>query len=129
MAGRHVVRKGVIGLHFIKPHIKPSYGARLINLKLRAQLNAKHDNPMLAGNAKRPDLFRPLTADTEHIDGSLVELDENTIVNLPQAEQLKNLLYFWSHLVNTTNPHYKSKLWICRDIVIALFPCLSPQPN
>ena len=38
------------------------------------------------------DRVRPLTTDAEHVDGSLVQLDEHAVVDLPQTEQLQNLL-------------------------------------
>ena len=39
----------------------------------------------------------------------LVKLDENTIVDLPEPEQLEGLAHLGAHLVNTTNNHqYKS---------------------
>ena len=34
---------------------------------------------------------RPLTADTQHAHGGLVQLDEHAIVDLPQTKQLQNL--------------------------------------
>lgn len=34
-------------------------------------------------------------ADTEHVQGGLVQLDEDTIVDLLQTEQLENLAYLW----------------------------------
>lgn len=38
---------------------------------------------------------------TQHVDGSLVQFDEDTIVDLTQAEQLQNLAYLRGNLVNT----------------------------
>lgn len=40
-------------------------------------------------------------ADTQHVDGGLVQLDEDTIVDLTQTEQLQNFTYFWGDLVDT----------------------------
>ena len=44
------------------------------------------------------DRVRPLTTDAEHVDGSLVQLDEHAVVDLPQTEQLQNLLHLRGHL-------------------------------
>ena len=44
------------------------------------------------------DRVRPLTTDAEHVDGSLVQLDEHAVVDLPQTEQLQNLLDLGGHL-------------------------------
>ena len=44
------------------------------------------------------DSVRPLTTDPEHVDGSLVQLDEHSVVDLPQPEQLGNLLNLGRHL-------------------------------
>ena len=34
---------------------------------------------------------RPLTADTQHAHGGLVQLDEHAVVDLSQTKQLQNL--------------------------------------
>ena len=39
-----------------------------------------------------PDGFRPLTADSEHVLGSLVHLDKDSVVDLSQSEELEHLL-------------------------------------
>lgn len=39
--------------------------------------------------------------DTQHVDGGLVEFDENAIVDLAQAEQLEYFTYFWCNFVDT----------------------------
>ena len=44
------------------------------------------------------DSVWPLTTDAEHVDGSLVQLDEHAVVDLPQTEQLQNLLHLGGHL-------------------------------
>ena len=41
---------------------------------------------------------RPLTTDPEHVDGCLVQLHEHPVVDLPQPEQLENLLPLGGHL-------------------------------
>lgn len=58
-----------------------------------------------------------LTTDPKHADGSLVELDENAVVDLAQAEQLQHLLDLRRNLVDTPDAHHKSQLRLGLDIV------------
>ena len=44
------------------------------------------------------DSVRPLTTDPEHVDGSLVQLDQHPVVDLPLPEQLENLFHLERHL-------------------------------
>ena len=74
-------------------------------------------------------MFRPLTADSEHVHGGLVQLDEDTVVDLSQTEQLEDLLDLGGDLVDTTNPHNEGELGVGGDIVVALLPGLAPQPD
>lgn len=37
----------------------------------------------------------------EHVGGGLVQLDEDTVVDLSKSEQLQDLLWLWSKLVDT----------------------------
>ena len=37
----------------------------------------------------------------DHVPGGLVELDEHTVVQLSQSEELQDLLWFWGKLVDT----------------------------
>merc|ERR1719337_112835 len=67
--------------------------------------------------------------DAEHVDGSLVELDEHAVVNLPQPEQLQHLLYLGRHLVDTADAHDEGKLGIPGNIVVTLLASLTPQPD
>merc|ERR1719239_1916378 len=67
--------------------------------------------------------------DAEHVDGSLVQLDEHAVVYLPQTEQLQNLLHLGGHLVDTANAHNEGKLGVSRNIVVALLASLTPQPD
>ena len=70
------------------------------------------------------DRVRPLTTDAEHVDGSLVQLDEHAVVDLPQTEQLQNLLHLGGHLRNKALrkvcPHHHFKTWE-KDILWVLF--------
>ena len=75
-----------------------------------------------------PDFVRPLTADSKHVNSSLVQLDEDTIVNLSQTEKLENFLDLGRDLVDTTNSHDKCKFGISWHIVVAFFPCFASQP-
>jgi hypothetical protein len=43
----------------------------------------------------------------QHLQGSLGELDEDTIVDLEQAQQLQCLALFGVNLVDTLNPNDK----------------------
>lgn len=39
--------------------------------------------------------------DAQHVDGSLVELDEDTVKDLAQTQQLQNLSHFRAHAIDT----------------------------
>merc|ERR1719291_1266572 len=87
--------------------------------------------------------------DPEHVDGSLVQLDEHPVVYLPQPgspavqveadehpvvylpqpEQLENLLHLGGHLVYTTDAHDKGKLGISGNIIVSLLASLTAQPD
>merc|ERR1711931_435629 len=67
--------------------------------------------------------------DPEHVDGGLVQLDEHAVVDLPQAEQLENLLHLGGHLVDTTDAHDKGELGVSGNIVVTLLASLTPQPD
>ena len=75
-----------------------------------------------------PDRFRPLTADPEHVGGGLVHLDEDSIVDLSQSEELQNLPDLGTDLVDTTNPHDENQLVFSLDIVVSLLLGFSLQP-
>ena len=86
-----------------------------------------YDNSMLTKDWT--ECSRPLTTDSEHVLGGLVDLDEDSVVDLPQSEQLKNLLDLGGHLVDTTDPHDKDKLGLSGDIVVSLLLGITLQPN
>merc|ERR1719239_997093 len=67
--------------------------------------------------------------DPEHVDGGLVQLDEHPIVDLPQPEQLEDLLHLGRHLVDTTDAHDKRQLGVSGNIVVSLLASLTPQPD
>ena len=58
-----------------------------------------------------------LTTDPKHRDGGLVELDEDAVVDLAQAEQLQHLLDLRRDLIDTPDAHHESQLGLGRDIV------------
>ena len=39
--------------------------------------------------------------DSDHVPGGLVELDEHSVVELSQSEELQDLLWLWGKLVDT----------------------------
>jgi len=133
-----VVGLGVGSVHFTNPQDpKSSRQARQrwIILKSRAQearrLNADHST-LLFENRKgrvRQMEVRPLTTDSQHVDSCLVQLDEHAIVDLPQSEQLQNLLDLWANLVDTPNSHDESQLRVSRDVKVASLLGLTLQPD
>ena len=72
---------------------------------------------------------RPLTTDSEHVLGGLVDLDEDSVVDLPQSEQLENLLDLGGHLVDTTDPHDEDQLGLGGNIVVAVLLGIALQPG
>ena len=39
---------------------------------------------------------------SQHVDGRLIQLDEHSIVDLPQSEELQDLPHTWTHAIDTT---------------------------
>ena len=39
---------------------------------------------------------------SQHVDGRLIQLDEHSIVDLPQSEELEDLPHTWTHTIDTT---------------------------
>ena len=74
-------------------------------------------------------MFRPLTADPQHVDGRLVQLDEDAVVDLPQSEELQHLLHLGGDLVDTANPHHKGQLRVGRHVVTSLLASLTTEPE
>ena len=85
------------------------------------------DNSMLTNNWT--ERSRPLTTDSEHVLSGLVDLDEDSVVDLPQPEELENLLDLGGHLVDTTDPHDKDELGLSGDIVVAVLLSITLQPK
>ncbi len=65
--------------------------------------------------------MRPLTADPKHADCGLIQLDEDTVVYLPEPEQLQHLPNLGRDLVDTTNPHDEGQLGLPGHMEVALF--------
>ena len=57
---------------------------------------------------------------TQHVDRGLVDLDEDTSVDLTKTKQLQDLLGLWCHTVDTTDTHDKHNLSLRSHIEVAL---------
>merc|ERR1719427_1491482 len=68
-------------------------------------------------------------ADPQHVDGRLVKLDEDAVVDLPQPEELQHLLHLRGDLVDTANPHHKGQLRVGRHVVTSLLASLTTEPD
>ena len=64
--------------------------------------------------------MRPLTANAEHADGGLVQLNEHAIVDLAKSEKLEHLSDLGRDLVDTTDPHDESQLG---QLLLLRFTC------
>merc|ERR1719351_256041 len=65
----------------------------------------------------------------EHVLGGLVHLDEHSVVDLPQSEELQNLPDLGADLVDTTDSHDEHQLVFSLDIVVSLLLSFSLQPD
>merc|ERR1719266_885370 len=68
-------------------------------------------------------------ADPEHVLGGLVHLDEDSVVDLPQSEQLQDLLDLGRDLVDTTDPHDENQLGLGRDVVVSVLLGIALKPD
>merc|ERR1719266_1007101 len=68
-------------------------------------------------------------ADPEHVLGGLVHLDEDSVVDLPQSEELQDLLDLGGDLVDTTDPHDKDQLGLGGNVVVTLLLGIALQPD
>merc|ERR1712117_587557 len=68
-------------------------------------------------------------ANPQHVDGGLVQLDEDTVVDLSETEELESLLDLGSDLVDTTDADDKGILVLGGDVEVALLLGLAPQPD
>jgi hypothetical protein len=74
-------------------------------------------------------IYLSLTANSQHVDGSLVQLDENTVVDLSKTEELQNFFDLGSDLVDTTDTHDKGQFWLRGHMVVSRFPGLAFEPK
>lgn len=58
--------------------------------------------------------------DLEHLNGSLGQLDEDTVVDLEKTEELEGLALLWVNLVDTLDADNEGKLWLGWDVERAL---------
>jgi hypothetical protein len=63
------------------------------------------------------------------LNGSLVQLDKNTVVDLTQTEKLKDLARSRMELVDTTNANNKGELGFIRNVVVVGFAGITLQLN
>ena len=85
------------------------------------------DNSMLTNDWT--ERSRPLTTDSEHVLSGLVNLDEDSVVDLSQPEELEDLLNLGGHLVDTTDPHDKDQLGLSGNILVTLLLGITLQPK
>jgi len=76
-----------------------------------------------------PDCIRPLTDDSQHVLGSLVHLDKDSIVDLSKSHQLEALPDLGGDLVDTTDSHHEGELGLSSNIVVSFLLGLAPQSN
>eukprot|EP00052_Salpingoeca_macrocollata_P004429 m.41250 g.41250 ORF g.41250 m.41250 type:complete len:303 (-) comp14207_c0_seq2:1067-1975(-) len=55
----------------------------------------------------------------QHVDGGLVELDEDTVVDLQQAQQLQHLAHLGRHAVDTADTDDKGELGLRRHVEVS----------
>jgi len=67
--------------------------------------------------------------DTQHAEGGLVQLDERRVVDLAEAEELKDLADAGVQTVNTPQPHDDGELGFRWDVEVAVFPGISAQSD
>jgi len=56
----------------------------------------------------------------DHVNGGLVQLDEHSVVDLAQPENLKNLAGLGGHTVDTTNAHHEGELVLGGHVEVTL---------
>ena len=70
-----------------------------------------------------------LTTNPQHVDGGLVQFDENTIVDLSETEKLQNFANLGGDLVDTTDTHDKGQLGFGSDVEVASFLGFTGKPE
>ena len=57
--------------------------------------------------------------DSDHVDGGLVHLDKDGVVDLEETEELEDLLDLWRNRVDTLDPDEDGDLGLGRDVEVA----------
>lgn len=65
----------------------------------------------------------------KHGDGSRVQLDENSVVDLTETKQLQDLAHFWGNAHDTTDADHQSNLGLRIHVHTALLLCLTSNAN
>merc|ERR1712156_1072453 len=86
------------------------------------------DGCPLAVNFDKSTLVNQFT-NPQHVDGGLVQFDENTIVDLSETEKLQNFANLWGNLIDTTDTHDKSQLGFGSDVKVASFLSFTGKPK
>jgi len=67
--------------------------------------------------------------DSQHLDGSLGQLHEDTIVDLEKTEELQGFALLGVDLVDTLDTNDKGELWFSRDVERAIRFCNASKSN
>merc|ERR1719342_190555 len=67
--------------------------------------------------------------DSQHVLGSLVHLDKDSVVDLSESHQMEALPDLGGDLVDTTDSHDEGELGLSSNIVVSLLLGLTPQSN
>lgn len=74
---------------------------------------------LLHGLERRGTIGDVRLDETEHVEGGLVELDEDTVVDLTETEKLEDLLGLGGHTVDTADTDDESNLILIGHVVVA----------
>lgn len=67
--------------------------------------------------------------DADHVDRGLVELDEDGVVDLPEAEQLQDLLHLGCHGIDTLDADEEGNLGLWLNVEVAALACLALEAD
>ena len=84
----------------IQPTNQPTQIQPLIHTSVNPPIPTHHSCPLSLTYSPPSDVW---LNDAKHVDGGFVELDEDSIVDLPQTQQLQNLTRFWVQTIDTAN--------------------------
>jgi len=65
----------------------------------------------------------------DHVDGCLVDLDKDSVVDLEETEELEDLLDLWRDSVDTLDSDEDGNLWLCSDVEVAGLSGVTLQLN